>query len=464
MRHVVAISDLHLGGGEHPMLGHPDRLVDFLEKLAAYAPSAGEELELVIHGDFIDFLAEAPSEAWTADEGHAVDKINAVFRRLPALFDALARCAGSLRRFTVMLGNHDIELAYPRVRESLFRRLGTDPHRCHFVQNNESYRIGDLLIEHGNRYDPWNAIDHDGLRQTVSAVSRGELPMRTLDPCPGSQFVAEVMNPLKERYHFIDLLKPEDKLVALLLSTFEPELKRDLSFLFNAASTYAAQYYRKAAWKVAARGQAPGQRQLVSRASLDELPRAVEEAFSEELLSGEARQPVGIGRRLRKLFLGDEAASLKARLERGEAIEPDRLRKLQVALRCKLSGDATFDEGDAAGPYAAAARDMIDAGVARVVIMGHTHLRRDIPQAGGGRYLNTGTWADMIRVDDALYDDSQEGRTALVDWLRKLVKNDIGDLRICDPSYADVRLDDDLHVIEDGRPMLHRYGAGALFG
>ena len=40
---------------------------------------------------------------------------------------------------------------------------------------NESYRSGDILIEHGNRYDVWNAIDHDGLRETVSCASRGEV-------------------------------------------------------------------------------------------------------------------------------------------------------------------------------------------------------------------------------------------------------------------------------------------------
>jgi len=199
MRRFVIISDLHLGGSEHPMLGHPEVLTEFLGQLAAHAADPGRgEVELVVAGDFIDFLAEAPSAAWTASEGDARAKLEAMFERSADLFDAFARCAQGLAGFTVLLGNHDVELAYPRVRDALFRRLGTGPHRCHFIQDNEAYRAGDLLVEHGNRYDAWNAVDYDGLRQIVSCASRGEHPPRPLDICPGSQLVYGAMNPLKE--------------------------------------------------------------------------------------------------------------------------------------------------------------------------------------------------------------------------------------------------------------------------
>src|SRR5712691_3360212 len=240
MRRIIALSDLHIGGGRKPMLGHPEHLEDFLERLAEYVPQKGEELELVIHGDFIDFLAESPSETWSSTEGRAAEKFAAVVKRQPALFAAFRRCVATLRRCSILLGNHDIELAYPKVRDTLFRELGLAAHRAVFVTSNEAYRVGDLLVEHGNRYDPWNAIDHDGLRQIVSASSRGEVPPAELKICPGSCLVHEVINPLKDRYHFIDLLQPEDKLVVLLLTTFEPKLKRDLRILFREAASYVA--------------------------------------------------------------------------------------------------------------------------------------------------------------------------------------------------------------------------------
>jgi hypothetical protein len=47
------------------MLGHPQSLVDFLSAVAAHPAASGDTLELVIHGDFVDFLAEEPWSAWT---------------------------------------------------------------------------------------------------------------------------------------------------------------------------------------------------------------------------------------------------------------------------------------------------------------------------------------------------------------------------------------------------------------
>jgi UDP-2,3-diacylglucosamine pyrophosphatase LpxH len=452
MRRVVTISDLHIGGAEHPMLGHPEILTGFLEQLATY--QGDEEVELVVAGDFIDFLAEPPYEAWTASESKAVEKLQATFSRLPGLFDAFARCADKLSRFTVLLGNHDIELVYPRVRDALFRRLGTGPHRCHFIQGNEAYRVGELLIEHGNRYDPWNAIDHHGLRQIASCASRGEQPPRPLDVCPGSQLVSGAMNPLKERYHFIDLLKPEGKILALLLLEIEPTaVKKHLRGLFSFASQWLAQHYRKAQWAVLGDGVSPTNERLVATGDeADALPLEIRRAFHEELNELEAHQqrsaatgdPLDL---LRKAVLGNEQDGLRAMFERRAAVPEERLAKLQVALRGMLDGDRTFDRGFADGECHAAAHKMVAAGVAKVVVMGHTHLARDVELPGGGRYLNTGTWADLIRIDPRLLGDTGAAREELTAWLRQLSEDRLDGIREPRPSYADVRVNDEGHVV-----------------
>ena len=54
------------------MLGHPEVLVSFLDALAALPRASNTESELVINGDFIDFLAEDPKEAWTRSEQGAL--------------------------------------------------------------------------------------------------------------------------------------------------------------------------------------------------------------------------------------------------------------------------------------------------------------------------------------------------------------------------------------------------------
>lgn len=450
MHRLVVISDLHVGGSEHPMLSRPEVLTGFLEQLAVH-PNR-DELELVVAGDFIDFLAEAPDEAWTASESAALAKFDAIHARSADLFDAFARCATGLSRFTILLGNHDVELAYPRVRDALFRRLHTGPHRCHFIQDNEAYRVGELLIEHGNRYDAWNAIDHDGLRQIVSCASRGEAPPRAIDICPGSQLVYGAMNPLKTRYHFIDLLKPEGKVLALLMLELEPTIvKRSLPDVFRAASAWVAKHYRKATWHLGGDGISPTGERLVAAEVDDDLPPDIRRAFYRELAEIEVHQQHSVsagdtGNMLRKVFFGREEDGLKAMFARGETIPMARLQKIQVALRGMLDGDKTFEEAFPDGSCYAAARKMAEAGVAKVVVMGHTHLARNIELPEGGRYLNTGTWTDLIQFDKALLADHDDAREALSAWLQKLAEDRLDGIRNHMPRYADIEVDDAGHV------------------
>lgn len=467
MRRVIVLSDLHIGGESFPMLGHPEALADFLDQLAAHP--GRDELELVVAGDFIDFLAEDPVQPWTPTEAGAVEKLRAVFGRRRDLFDAFARCAQELGRFTILLGNHDIELAYPRVRDALLRRLETDPHRCHFVAGNDAYQIGELLIEHGNRYDAWNAIDHDGLRQIASAASRGEQPPRGLDVCPGSLLVCGAMTPLKARYHFIDLLKPEGKLLALLLLEIEPTVvRKHLRELFGFASGWMLREYRKARW-FAEEGAAPRRERLVAaEEDDDDLPTEVRRVFYQELaeLEGQRERPVAIGDpfdMLSTALLERENDGLRAIFERGEEIPADRLRKLQVALGAVPNRVRAFDKGLADGECYAAAKRMVEAGTAKVVVMGHTHLARVNDLPGGGRYLNTGTWADLIKVEDALLDDSAAGRAALGEWLRRVATDQLEGVRVCCPSYGDVVVNEDGRVDME-RARLGWHGDAERFG
>ena len=59
VRRVFVISDLHLGGQPPTMMSTPDRLAAFIESLPSRLQS-DEQLELVINGDFVDFLAIEP--------------------------------------------------------------------------------------------------------------------------------------------------------------------------------------------------------------------------------------------------------------------------------------------------------------------------------------------------------------------------------------------------------------------
>ena len=159
----------------------------------------------------------------------AAAKLHAIIARDQErlLFDALSRFLDRGHRLVVLLGNHDTELALPDVRRTLVNELRiTGRHDFQFVYDGEAYVVGDALIEHGNRYDKWNTVDHNSLRQLRSWQSRNQ-PEDTKHshqfvPSAGSHLVSDVINPIKSDYPFVDLLKPETAAVIPILLALEP--------------------------------------------------------------------------------------------------------------------------------------------------------------------------------------------------------------------------------------------------
>jgi hypothetical protein len=190
-----------------------------------------EVTELVINGDLVDFLAEKPFEAFTGSADAAIAKLNQIVKHADEgqpeqyrILPALRRFVGRGFRLTVLIGNHDIELSLPQVRRALLDEITQgQPAFVEFVFDGEAYVVGNLLIEHGNRYDGWNAIALGGLRAYRSTQSRGETRWKFVAP-PGSRLVATVMNALKQKYRFIDLLKPENEGALPILFALEPRI------------------------------------------------------------------------------------------------------------------------------------------------------------------------------------------------------------------------------------------------
>jgi hypothetical protein len=106
----------------------------------------------------------------------------------------------------------------------------------------EAYVRGDLLIEHGNRYDPWNIVDHSALRQERSLFSRGlgkRMQQRvsgTFVPPPGSFMVIKVINEIKHRYRFVDLLKPKTEAALPILLALHSNLQHILAAALQMSS------------------------------------------------------------------------------------------------------------------------------------------------------------------------------------------------------------------------------------
>lgn len=417
------------------MMSRPQLLAEFIEYLASQRLE-NEAIELVIAGDFVDFLAIEPHASWTPDEDEARMKIERTMREEPfrGVFMALGRLVAAGHRLTILIGNHDVELALPDVQDALLRHLDAQPQRIHFVDDGRAYRIGGALIEHGNRYDDANTNDWDGLRQIASAMSRFEAPPAKLRVSPGSQLVQKVVNPLKVQYPFIDLLQPQGQLTLLLALAFEPQLLRNWDALCR---LWRADRLQRRNWA----GKQPGQARQVAADDLGSYDEEIERVFGAPYrdLNRSLPEPVGAIDILTMAFQ-PRHDSLSSILQRGDAIPADRLAQLRVAMRKLLDGRHAALDGDTAQYGKAAERMRRESqGAIQVVVMGHTHLARHIGDPTRATYINTGTWADIVRVPHAVLQDGANDELSA--FLYRLLNDERSDMP--PPTYGALRIEAD---------------------
>src|SRR5207253_2251682 len=132
--------------------------------------------------------------AFTASDSQAKVKLGRIITNTEEVWKSVESFLRSGAKLTLLLGNHDVELSLPGPRRVLLERLG--PGRVEFIYDNQAFVEGPVLIEHGNRYDSWNIVSHDTLREVRSVLSRGEAPV-TFEGPAGSHLVVNVMNKIK---------------------------------------------------------------------------------------------------------------------------------------------------------------------------------------------------------------------------------------------------------------------------
>ncbi len=436
-------------------MSKPRQLSDFILTLPERLPHSTEQtLELCINGDFLDFLAIPPWSSWTADPAEAVAKFrqtvtDPTFRMV---FHALEKHVERGHTLSVLLGNHDIELAFPSVQREFFSVIKADPNQVRFIDDGSAYQVGGVLIEHGNRYDGANVNDWNNLRIHKAAASRYEsVPNNAkVRVSAGSELVATLIAPLKQDYPFLDLLKPEGQLLALLLLALEPKRIK----LSHAARVWSAMKRQEDTLQ----GYQPSDSHNISASLRDDLPQEILDVFLDEI-------------RLLQSVTGNIAASTSEQayilsqsamtglgplirvwhnhsdLERPALKLPhDRLYKIHTILRHILKDTYTFARTGDIGPYGIAAANIHSQSLGKVdtVVMGHTHLARHVGPPDKATYINTGTWADLIVVPPELLAPWNKEElitdTRMQDFLVNLVvKHET--LRQHHLTYADVVLD-----------------------
>lgn len=415
---LYVISDLHMGGEPgFQILREADRLAGFIQRLADEAPA--QRVSLVLNGDIIDTLAEARVKGYVAMLD-AVDVVDAIIERKPfkQVWDALARFVQTERRhLVIVIGNHDVEIALPAVQRMLTSRLvGDKPAaraQLEFSTTGGGYpcTVGGARVfcTHGNETDAWNFNSYEELSRLGRRVELGQ-PLEEWHPNAGTRLVKEVINEVKHRFAWIDLLKPEKSAAFGTLMALDPARIRKLPDVATIvpAALDTRDRDRRLNEQLAAKPLSDSERldQLLGpnlRALRHAVPRPATSA-DEMLLSAEDALDAAPGTMAQPEEVLGTGQYIIDRLF-GWITKVSKEEALRKALLDWLKDDHSFDwhfgkNGDD--------RLIIDSvGTSfRFIIAGHTHLARAIDLGGGRAYFNSGTWIRLMKLTNAMLADA----------------------------------------------------------
>lgn len=424
LEEIHVISDIHMGGKPgFQILRETGRLANYIRWVAAQRP--GDRVALVLNGDLIDTLAEDVAGYVAVEEAEAVVKRIMQDASFAPVWDALRDFVHADRRtLVIVIGNHDIETSFPNVQRLMTERLsgGDDKARSRIEFSTSGAGYGCLVgnsrifCTHGNEVDPWNFNRYEDLSRVARRLNAGlSLNRDEWTPNAGTRLVKDVMNDVKKKYAWIDLLKPEDSAAIGTLLVLDPSQLGKINKLPGIVGA-----------------EVTGSQQVDERLTADSLHRPAMPEITHSSLDAllgpsilESMQAAGAspGRTGDDMLLALEHATLASTPVQSLGDAPlgvgqlvwDRItgwltgvsrdEALRRALLDWLKGDATFDLGNRDDTY----RDVtarLGTGV-DITITGHTHLARAIDMGAGRHYFNSGTWVRLMRFTNEMLANTQ---------------------------------------------------------
>lgn len=216
---IVVISDIHLGAGPY-VDGKKNYLEDFhydeelIEFLKYFSSNkyASREVELIINGDFFDFLA-VPFVKFFEDkfwsEQAAIKKFELICEAHEDVIQELGVFLEKKNKNIVLIvGNHDAELIFPSIQKKLLEMIPEDRRERFSIRMNEDgeYRPHpEVSIKHGHEYE--FAHNFNG-EDNIIEDKDGE---KYFNPPWGSYYVSRVVNKFKEERHHVNAVRPINK-------------------------------------------------------------------------------------------------------------------------------------------------------------------------------------------------------------------------------------------------------------
>ena len=226
---VFVISDCHLSAGKvfegrlnaHEDFHFDEEMCNFFDYISTGQFGEGGDgpvqVELFINGDYLDFL-NVPIAGEFEDaitEAIALNKLEAVITGHAQVMAALRRFASRPgKKITYLIGNHDAELFFPKVRERITREWdpqGRFPSPCvELIADRDRVRFeGGVEIHHGNQFEAVHVLNFE---KPILGDFSGE---PVLNIPWGSFYVLKIINRLKGEREFIDKVRPVKAFVLL---------------------------------------------------------------------------------------------------------------------------------------------------------------------------------------------------------------------------------------------------------
>lgn len=221
-KYKIVISDCHLSAGRffegrlnpHEDFHFDDEMCAFFEffSTGAYGedPKGPVEVELFINGDYLDFL-NVPYHGEFEDaitEEIALYKLEAIIAGHPKVMAALREFAKKPgKKITYLIGNHDADLFFPKVRERITREWDPDgkfpSEKVILIADRDRVRYeGGVEIHHGNQFEAVHVLNFE------KPLLTSYLDKPVLNLPWGSFYVLKIINRLKYEREVLDKIRP----------------------------------------------------------------------------------------------------------------------------------------------------------------------------------------------------------------------------------------------------------------
>lgn len=417
---LVTISDLHMSA---PPLDDFDNEIEgkfgaFLSELGSHS----EQVELVINGDFLDFVQAPPYEGDALEsvssseglslcftESQSMEKLQAIYKAHSAVFSGLRNflAAKPDNQIILLPGNHDADLFWSGVQSSLQQTLGTSGSgrfRIHAERVYLPAHFPGVWIEHGHQFDKINSF-FIGQFESWSAKNPPILKDKKGRPrlleCLGTRFMIRFLNRLDKVYPYVDNVKPFSLFIRLFAAS-------------ALVSGYASIQVAMTMWHLLSYLTRTGITGPSDLLAIEGEPLDLDNVLADRLRELNERSRILQDR----VHLAGFRTDLPLSLVLDDAVRARDLMEFLGEHAELLDGLDQQDEGylsisgdegtlslargfkiDESRELMVGAKKILSTGEATLVIMGHTHEPLDRP--ADLSYINTGSWTRYYQRTDS---------------------------------------------------------------